>query len=222
MASVSTQPRTFEYRESTTLYDWTRRSLYTLLAISACAVVVSLGVSFGGPDLLRSDLWVVVLGLLLALQLGVFAWSGVQILMWIHRASANARAMGAQGMKIGPGWAVGYYFVPILYLWKPYSALKEIWLASSTPSNWQSQPVPGLLALWWALWLVGCVLWDVLGKAMPDDPDLIFDYNSLILYSIASASSLALCVVFLRLMKGLRAIQSSRAQTGRVHLVSRP
>src|SRR5437868_6687462 len=55
----------------------------------------------------------------------VFIITGVLFLRWIHRANRNARALGAQGMRFTPGWAVGWYFIPIASLWKPYQAMKE-------------------------------------------------------------------------------------------------
>src|SRR5947209_8456564 len=38
--------------------------------------------------------------------------------MWIYRANHNVRALGARELRYTPGWAVGWFFVPILNLWK--------------------------------------------------------------------------------------------------------
>jgi hypothetical protein len=59
--------------------------------------------------------------------------------IWIYRANYNARQLGATDMKFSPGWAVGWYFIPIANLWKPYQAMCEIWQASAAPANWQHQ-----------------------------------------------------------------------------------
>lgn len=74
--------------------------------------------------------------------------------VWIYRASTNLRALGAQGMTIGPGWAIGWYFIPIANCWKPYQAMKEIWQASARPQQWQGMAAPSLLRMWWGLWLL--------------------------------------------------------------------
>ena len=42
--------------------------------------------------------------------------------IWIVRANKNARALGAKNLSASPGWALGYFFVPILNLWKPFKA----------------------------------------------------------------------------------------------------
>ena len=73
---------------------------------------------------------------------------------WIYRVSANAHALSAE-MTITPGWAVGFYFVPIANLFKPYQALKETWHGSHFGGEGEGA---GLLPLWWGLWLVGSFL----------------------------------------------------------------
>jgi hypothetical protein len=64
-------------------------------------------------------------------QVALFIVTGIVFLTWIHRANRNARALGAEGMRFTPGWSVGWYFVPIMSLWKPFQAMREIWQASA-------------------------------------------------------------------------------------------
>ena len=86
--------------------------------------------------------------------LAVFIISGIIILKWIYRANYNARKLGAQNMKFTPGWSVGWYFIPIFMLWKPYQAMKEIWKASINPDDWGNVNVSSILSWWWVFWLV--------------------------------------------------------------------
>lgn len=81
--------------------------------------------------------------------------TAVVVSRWIYRANSNARALGARGMAFTPGGAVGWYFVPIANLWKPYQAMREIWKASAGPLGWQRRPVSALLPCWWLLAIVG-------------------------------------------------------------------
>ncbi|MFM8941519.1 MAG: DUF4328 domain-containing protein [Phenylobacterium sp.] len=78
--------------------------------------------------------------------------SGFLILKWTYRVSRNAHAF-SQGLQVSPPWAVGWYFVPIGFLWKPFQALREAWQASSQPDNWKDAPVPVRMRWWWGLWL---------------------------------------------------------------------
>ncbi|WP_442679478.1 DUF4328 domain-containing protein [Sphingomonas sp. ASY06-1R] len=72
---------------------------------------------------------------------------------WIYMASANAHTI-APDLQIKAGWAVGWYFIPVANLFKPFQGMKEIWLASRFGLNWQSHTAPSHLRAWWAMWLI--------------------------------------------------------------------
>lgn len=79
----------------------------------------------------------------------------------LGRLNHNARALGAWRMKFTPGWCIGWFFIPIVNLFRPYQATKEIWQASVPDSgrdDWRSQPVSLLVGFWWLLWVVYQVL----------------------------------------------------------------
>lgn len=96
---------------------------------------------------------------------GISAFASITILvvtsiffgMFVVRAHRNVRGFGAEGMTITPGWAFGYFFVPILSLFKPYIAMSELWRASQSPLRW-SNLTKGLVPLWWTLWIVSSIL----------------------------------------------------------------
>jgi Domain of unknown function (DUF4328) len=91
-------------------------------------------------------------------QFAGYGAAGIAILMWIYRANWNARQLGASDMRFTPGWAVAWFFIPFLNLWKPYQAMREIWMASASPANWHAQPVSLLLHAWWFLWVGSALL----------------------------------------------------------------
>ena len=61
-------------------------------------------------------------------------------------------------MEFTPGWSVGYYFIPILNLYKPFRAMKEIWQVSHNPVSWKSDETVPILNGWWALWILSGIL----------------------------------------------------------------
>jgi hypothetical protein len=91
-------------------------------------------------------------------QFAIYVITGIVFLVWIYRANRNARALGAEGMQFTPGWSVGWYFVPIMSLWKPFQAMREIWQASAAPGNWRTVQAPPLLGWWWTLYLGNQIL----------------------------------------------------------------
>lgn len=71
---------------------------------------------------------------------------------WIYRVNRNARVL-APDKSIGPGWAVGWLFVPLACLFMPFRAMRETWQISQQPQNWRAVRVPPLLRWWWGCWL---------------------------------------------------------------------
>lgn len=103
-------------------------------------------------------------------------------------------------MQFTSGWAIGYYFIPVLALWKPYQAMKEIWQASNNPTDWQQQTLPSLLPLWWGLWLAS----NFLGQAVfrlslrAEEVQTLMILN--IVTQISDVLDIVLAVVFLSLV----------------------
>ena len=88
------------------------------------------------------------------IQIAIYIATGFLFLKWIHRANHNVRALGASGLQFTPGWSIGYYFIPIYNLWKPYQAMKEIWKSSKNPANWADETANPILSWWWFFWIV--------------------------------------------------------------------
>ncbi len=132
--------------------------LWAYLAVAGLAALIScISLATGEASkaeteaLSHFDMGYLLIGLL---QLLITLITGIAFLKWIHRANRNARGLGAHDMTFTPGWSVGWYFVPIANLWKPYQAMKEIWQASANPTSRSSQNPPAFLSTWWTLWVV--------------------------------------------------------------------
>ncbi|MCP5535343.1 MAG: DUF4328 domain-containing protein [Akkermansiaceae bacterium] len=90
-------------------------------------------------------------GILIIVTVVVFA-------MWINRSCKNAWLLDPPRMRITPGWSVGYYFIPILNLWKPYLAMKEIRSASYGRDHALRRTLP----LWWTFWIISSMLGQII------------------------------------------------------------
>lgn len=77
------------------------------------------------------------------------------LLFWIYRANKNASALSDLPLEYSPGWAVGWFFVPIAGWFKPYQVMLEIYKASRTPANWHKTKSASIVGCWWALRLTG-------------------------------------------------------------------
>jgi hypothetical protein len=77
---------------------------------------------------------------------------------WIYRASFNAAIMNPHSERITPGWAVGWFAVPIFSLWKPYQAMRQTWNSTFHSSSDMDAPAPSMLGWWWAGWVIMTVM----------------------------------------------------------------
>jgi hypothetical protein len=161
------EPVQYTYRSVSTL----TKSLMFLLGVGAMMDVFS-GISsgmewallsrpFSEEEATANDLRESCIGLI---QLLVYVATAITFCVWIVRSHKNARAMGAQDMSITPGWAAGFFFVPVVNLWKPYQAMVDLWRASYNPAEWAVAPTPQLLNVWWGLWLTSAAVGQVLFK----------------------------------------------------------
>jgi uncharacterized protein DUF4328 len=154
-----------EYRDATSLNLWTLRLQYAHVAMSVIAIVsgymqlellqaMDLG-AFESQEAMEAaaeanDTRQQIVGIF---QFVVFITAGVLSLKWIHRACFNARVR-AKYMQFTPGWAVGWYFIPIANFWKPYQAMKEIWENTAEQANKSMAEGAWLLGWWWTFWIV--------------------------------------------------------------------
>lgn len=142
-----------DFRDPTELTRWTRVSLYAILALSLIDVWIgNSGLRGDGGE--GSPTWMMIAVLRVLATIAIGLATAILVLNWIQRANHNARHLGAADMKYTPGWAVGWYFVPVAWFWKPYQAMKETWRASANPADWRREPVSPLLHWWWALWIL--------------------------------------------------------------------
>lgn len=124
----------------------------------------------------------------------VFVATGIAWLVWHHRSQANLQAARVPRLSFTPGWAVGWWFVPIASLWKPYQAVRELHQASAGDPEWRPTPAPAVLRWWWAGYLGFNVLDGIAAVLFSDEsgsvePLLIGDRFSIAgdLVSIATA-----------------------------------
>jgi len=140
------------------------------------------------------------------LLLAAFVVAAITFIVWFSRAYKNLPALGATGLRYGPGWSIGAWFVPFLNLWRPKQIANDIWRASDPAARpdqgaeWLHKPVPGLLTVWWVLWVVSVFAANVTFRLYLDDetPQDIrrADYADILaLWADIAAAVLAIVVV---------------------------
>lgn len=79
----------------------------------------------------------------------------VAFLAWLSRTVEITPALGAGTPHNSPRWAIGWWFVPIAFLWKPYTVVREVWDRLATPTH----AADGKLVIaWWLAWIGSAIV----------------------------------------------------------------
>ncbi len=141
-------------------------------------------------------------------QLIVFLVSSFLTLKWLYRVTMNSHAL-AEGVRISPPWAIGWYFVPFANLFKPFQAVADAWKVSLDPRGWRELETPGLLLWWWGLWLFVSTL-DNASLRMDLRADTVADARFVAGADVLSSVLwIPLCLLLIRIVRRLSAQQST-------------
>ncbi len=214
-----------EFRNSESLTKWVRYLLYTQILVAVISIIsgyseyqllsdyqngVYTSQELAVADGEASDQRQRLIGII---YMVVFIVSGFLILRWIHRANYNARQLGAENMKFTPGWSIGYYFIPVLTLWKPYQAMKEIWKASKTSSNWEASGASSILPIWWTLWLVSGFLGQAILRLSMRAEELPELLNLNLITQVSNLLDIPLALVTLSIVNSIYQMQMSSKES---------
>jgi multisubunit Na+/H+ antiporter MnhC subunit len=151
----------------------------------------------------------------------------VLLIIWLYRAAKNNEALGRQNPRLGPGWAIGGWFIPIAWWVIPFIILDDVWRGSdpSIPRgdpNWRRSSTMG--AIWG--WLVTAVIFTIpsaiassTGDVRADEPEKVRRDDILrIIGAVGAIVAAALAIVVTRRIAArqeecLRAQQASAPAT---------
>ena len=217
--------RIYVYREASRLTQWTlwlaygqiiMASLMMLMGCLELQLISDMAASaFPTEDALAeaqetNDLRQGVVGLVGGL---IMLISSIVTLMWIHRSNYNAHAFGAKGMEFTPGWAVGWYFIPVAAMWKPYQSMREMWKVSKNPENWKELPTPSFLRWWWGVWIFSGVINNYSLFQLKKIETEGINSTSTLINGFADLTNVVSAIILVMLVKQLSAMQTAqRAQ----------
>jgi hypothetical protein len=68
-------------------------------------------------------------------HLFLISTAAITFLSWIYQTNKRLQLKYASTMKFTSGWSVGWFLVPVAFLWKQYQVLNEIWRMSQGGSS---------------------------------------------------------------------------------------
>ncbi len=102
----------------------------------------------------------VSIGMIALIHIPIFIASIVTFLVWEYRSFNNLSALKARNLEFSPGWVVGWWFVPFAALFKPFQAMRELWIESDPDYDEEcgflssSIGAPTVMGIWWATWIL--------------------------------------------------------------------
>lgn len=138
----------------------------------------------------------------------------VVFLIWLHRVSRNLRSLGVRMQRFSPGWAVGYWFIPIVNIVRPYQVVKEIWVESRPPRGPETSaagPPSALVGWWWATWLVAGGLSNISARLslFPNATDDMLLVSS-VMGVVAAALTIVDAILAIKVVRGIYIGQEAR------------
>ena len=112
----------------------------------------ALGVSL----LLMAGMALVQLAMLLAIA--------VLFLRLLYKAVQKAQGFTKPFTSVSPGWAVGYWFIPFMNLYRPFQVVKSLFQACSEETGGKPAAGEQLLGAWWAMYLLSNIVAYMVGR----------------------------------------------------------
>jgi hypothetical protein len=215
-SSTGSAGRGLGFRDPTQLTQWLKYAFYLYTA----ATVVALGSSMQQLQML-SDLSAGRASAAAATanderqrivaiaQIATVVACVIVFASWVYRANYNVRQLGAAGLQFSPGWAVGWYFVPLAFMWKPYQAMKEIGARARTR---KVAPVDSVVKRWWFFWLAYCFLGNAAFRASLAAHTADALHMATVVSVVADAAGLLSAMVVLTMIREIYTMQMNKVR----------
>jgi hypothetical protein len=209
----------WEYRDpkplarAAILWTWIWLAFQSLYALASAYSLMDLSrlppdtpMTFTDPAPPEIEMSYNAVGIAALLHLVAFAISGFLILRWIHRVNSNAQTWSST-MGVSPGWNVGFFFIPIANLWKPFQGVRETWEASQSGPDYL---VPTWVRWWWACWLATSILGNISFRIELQGSTASAAAFGAAIDVVTGIIGIPLALLLIRLIRELTAAQESR------------
>jgi hypothetical protein len=123
----------------------------------------------------------------------------INYLRWIYKVNIILASKESGLLKYTPGLSVGYYFIPILNLFRPYQVLKNYWQIIFKNENTDYS----IIKWWWALWLFSNFIGRIAFKYTMSHLDSNNDYCSTVIYLISDSIDFILYIMMFKIVNTL-------------------
>jgi hypothetical protein len=127
----------------------------------------------------------------------------VLMIVWTWRSAHNARALRRTNARLGPGWAIGGWFIPFANFVLVYIVVSDLWRSSDPESTrgdaWRSSSGSPAVRAWWSAYVGGFVLsFGSAALAVAGSTDVSTTRSLLVIGGVVSALASLLNIVVVR------------------------
>jgi hypothetical protein len=139
----------------------------------------------------------------------------IMFLVWVNRANKNIHSFQKPVPTFTSGWAVGWFFVPIMSLFRPYQVVSEIWKASNPDISPELNTVEhiqasGIVVLWWAFFLLSNFVGQIASRLLFDDDTLTDFLTSTYAYIVSYAIDVIGIIITIIMVRKISQFQELR------------
>ena len=118
-------------------------------------------------------------------QLVLFWVSAFLVGRCTYRAMKNLYTINSKHAEMSPGWAVGWYVIPIASLFKPAEGMSQI-VHGTRHAVGETSPSNSRIPLWWTFWLLTNISASISGQLSKYADDLPLEITALALGGFSS------------------------------------
>jgi hypothetical protein len=126
----------------------------------------------------------------------------VLIVIWLWRAAKNLEVLGRANPSLGPGWAIGGWFIPLANFVLPALVINDTWRGADPRvaigrADWKRAPGSGLFVVWWIAFVAAGLLGIVSGGFSNEsgEYETIADFRNGTSFAIAQAALYSVAAV---------------------------
>ena len=143
------------------LKRWIKLPLFVYvgaLVMESLGAVLAIGFLAGaGPSdraLRGAGLSLILMAGMSLIQFVMFAAIAFLFLRLLYKSVQKAEGFAKPFRYVSPGWAVGYWFIPLMNLYRPFDVVKALFRACAEEVGGEPAAGEQLLGAWWALFLL--------------------------------------------------------------------
>ena len=192
-------------------------------SILVCVVLFAIGcvIMLVLPDMLvdldsglNANLGLLLIGFASLPYTPVYILTVVLFLMWVYRSYRNLSPLKARNLEFSPGWAVGWWFVPLANFVKPFQIIRELWNESDPDFDEDlgympsSLDTPETVGFWWAAFLISGFAFRISDRMVENDGSVNKYFP--VAFLVASIINAAAAILAILIVKTITERQEER------------